>query len=67
MIPFKRGDRVRDRITGDEGRVHAIYPDDAEDNLEVKLDGGSYTCRDWRRFDLLAPALAALNTDGEES
>ncbi len=35
---------------GARGTVHAIYRQDLEDDTEVLLDDGSYTCSNHRHF-----------------
>ena len=57
--PFKPGDRVIRKYDGRHGVVHAIY-DDYEDNTEVKLNNGVYTCVHWTKFQ----KAAARKEDG---
>lgn len=43
-VPFRVEDRVTRISDGLWGTVHAVYPDDLEDDLEVLMDDGTYTC-----------------------
>lgn len=54
---FQPGERVRNTRTGEVGIVHAVYPDDWEDNLEVLLSEvpRRYTIWDARRYVESAP------------
>jgi hypothetical protein len=49
-IPFKPGDRVIRKYDGKVGRVHAVYPNDLEDDTEVRFNDGTYTCSNHTKF-----------------
>jgi hypothetical protein len=50
-ISFRPGDRVIRKYDGERGVVHAIYPQDMEDDCEVLLDSGIYTCVHHSNFE----------------
>lgn len=62
IIPFKRGDRVREKTTGTLGVVHAVWPTSFEDNLEVRLDNGVSTIRDFHRWELVSRLSLAVSS-----
>lgn len=48
--PFKPGDRVIRKYDGKVGVIHAVYPNDLEDDIEVKFRDGTYTCSNHTKF-----------------
>lgn len=50
---FRPGDRVVRTYDGKKGRVHAVYPNDLEDDTEVLFDDGVYTCSNHTHFLLI--------------
>lgn len=47
-----KGDLVEILATGERGIVHAVW-DGLEDTIEIKLDSGSFTCRDPHHLKLI--------------
>lgn len=47
---FNEDERVTSIADGQWGTVTAVYPDDFEDDLEVRLDDGTFTCSNHRHF-----------------
>jgi hypothetical protein len=53
-VPLEVGYRVRHERTGETGVIHALYPDDFEDDVEVRLDNGGYSCWWGKHVTLIA-------------